>query len=223
MRAFVSGWKIAVSVMAVALVALGTAAPVGAQDSTGVYVIGSAAWQQREKAGESSTTYTTFDPGFAVNGAIGYQFGVVGIDGEFSYMKNKTKNVASTVTGEAEGMGEIALRSFMGNVRFSPAAGSPVRPYFGAGVGVYKSYLYDVTNVIANSFGFEANGTSDGMTFAYQFRAGVGFAVAEKSEVFVGYRYFKGSELLFIGTEFGDLRPDGAKTHSLEGGIKIGF
>jgi opacity protein-like surface antigen len=192
-------------------------------DDSGWYVIGGAAYQQREKAGESETTYTTFDPGFAVNGALGYEFGLVGVDGEFSYLRSQTDVVASTATGPAEGLGNVALRAYMANVRLNLAPGSPVSPYVGAGIGGYKSYLHDVSNVTAHAFGFDANGTSDGVTLAYQFRAGIGFGLGGRSEVQVGYRYLRGSELLFLGTEFGDLRPDGVRTHHLEGSVKVGF
>jgi opacity protein-like surface antigen len=204
-------------------IVIGLTIGVPAVASAQAYVFGGGAVQQRQLAGESATTYTEFDPGFAINAGGGYAFGVIGVEGEYSYLRNNNKIVASTATGPADGLGNIGLRFFMANVRISPAGDRAIKPYLSGGVGGYKSYLHDVSNVIANAFGFRANGVSDGITPAFQFRAGIGFRVGSRAEAMVGYRYLRGGELLFLGTAFGDLRPDGAKTHHLEGGIKIGF
>lgn len=217
-------FKATVSAAAVALVAVSFPSAAAAQttDEGRIYVSAGAGWQHRERAGESPTTYTDLKKGHALNFAAGYEQRRFAFEGEVSFLNNDTDRVAATVTGEQEGVGDISLRFFMANVRYT-FSDAPLRPYVGGGLGAYKSYLHGVSNVVAQSFGFEADGTSDGLTFAYQLRAGLSLRAGDRADVLVGYRYLRGSELLFEGTEFGDLRPNGAKIHSLEAALKFNF
>ena len=217
-------FQASVSAAAVALVALSVPASAAAQstDDGHLYVSAGAGWQHRGRAGETDTTYTDFKKGHALNFAAGFERRRLAFEGEVSFMKNDADRVAATVTGEQEGVGDVTMRFFMANVRYT-FSDAPLRPYVGAGLGGYKSYLHGVSNVVAQSFGFEADGSNDGLTFAYQLRAGVSLRAGDRADVLVGYRYLRGSELLFEGTEFGDLRPDGAKVHSLEAALKFNF
>ena len=188
----------------------------------GVYVTVGGGLTNRQRAAEAGSTYTDFESGYALNAAVGYEFDALAVEGEFSFFKNSAETVASPVTGPQEGVGDVTMRYVMANVRYS-FLDTPLRPYVGGGIGFYKSYLNDLSNVVAESFGFLASGSNDGLTFAYQLRGGVQFDIAERAGVLVGYRYLRGSELLFEGTAFGDLRPDGAKVHSVEAAFKLGF
>lgn len=218
-------FRAAVSAAAVGLVVVCGPSVASAQstsDEGHVYVSAGAGWQHRERAGETTTTYTDWKKGYALNFAAGYEKRNLAFEGEVSFLKNDTDIVAATVTGPQEGVGDVTMRFFMANVRYT-FTDAPLRPYIGGGLGGYKSTLHGVSNVVAQSFGFEADGTSDGVTFAYQLRAGVSLQVSDRADVLVGYRYLRGSELLFEGTEFGDLRPNGAKVHSLEAALKFNF
>jgi opacity protein-like surface antigen len=199
-----------------------TPSPAQAQDGSGPYVTVGGGYQHRLRAAENAQTYTDFNDGFALNGAAGYEFGHLGIEGEYSYLRNTDKTTAAAVTGPQNGLGNVTLSFVMANFRYEIPAGR-LRPYVGAGIGGYKSTLHGISNVVAKSFGLEANGTNDGVPFAFQVRAGLDFAISNRSGVLIGYRYLHGGDLLFLGTQFGDLRPDGVKVHSLEGAIKIGF
>jgi opacity protein-like surface antigen len=201
---------------------LGTAPRAGAQDDGGGYVSVGGSLSHRQRAGESATTYTDFKNGLGANIAAGFQRKAVAIEGEFTYFKNDGKTVASTATGPAAGLGSVSLKFFFANVRYT-AGGSRARLYLGGGVGGYKSTLNGLTNTIANSFGFVANGTNDGIPFAYQARVGADFALSSRVALLAGYRYVRGGDLLFLGTAFGDLRPDGVKMQSAEVNLKFGF
>lgn len=186
------------------------------------YVLAGGGFEHRMRSGEDAFTYIDFGNGYDVNVAAGYSFAdSISVEGEYSYFRNPTNTVSSVATGPQTGMGNVALRVVMGNVRFELP--TPVGLYVGGGIGGYKSYLHDVTNPIANQFGFVANGASDGLVFAYQLRAGAKFKVSPHAAVLAGYRYFHGGDLLFLGTAFGDLRPSGAHVHSVEANLKVTF
>lgn len=213
------------AVFAVSMVLPQTAAaqaPVATGEDGGVYVAVGGGWQQRLRAGETATTYTDFKNGHAFNVAAGYEFQRLAVEGEVSFFGNDAEVVASDATGPQEGVGGVTMQFFMANTRYSFGEAA-VRPYVGAGIGGYKSDLNDLSNVVAEMFGFVATGSNDGLTFAYQLRAGVQMHLVGRSDLLLGYRYVRGSELLFLNTAFGDLRPDGVRMHNIEATLKIGF
>jgi opacity protein-like surface antigen len=195
-----------------------------AGEAAGWYATGTGAYQHRQLSGESDVTWTTFDRGFDVGAGLGYQFlNGVGVDGEVRYARNATNVVAAEATGPAEGLGRIPLRLAMVNLRYAIPTGHALVPYVGLGIGGYRSYLQGVSNAIAAAPGLQVDGPSDGLTFAFQARAGVEVPVHPNAGLLVGYRYFRGGDLLFRGTTFGDLTPTGAKTHGLEAGMRFRF
>ncbi len=214
----------------VVVATLAPAAPARAQ-SGGPYVAVGGGFENRQRSGEDAFTYIDFGNDFAVNVAAGYKYQDeeklarnLGIEGEFSYLRNTTNTVSSVVTGPQAGIGNVTLRVGMANVRYEiPIPASFVGAYVAAGVGGYKSYLNGVSNVVAQPFGFVANASSQGVTFAYQLRVGAQFHVAPRADLLAGYRYLHGGNLTFLGTAFGDLRPTGARIHSLEGTLRIRF
>jgi opacity protein-like surface antigen len=220
-------WSRAVIVLPVFVALIAPGSPAEAQpadDTPGWYATLGGAYQKRLRSGESATTYTEFEPGYAVSAGFGYQFlGGLGLDGEVGFMRNNTDVVASDVTGPAAGVGHVTARSVMANVRYTVLTGGPIVPYVGFGIGGYRAQLHGLSNVIAADFGFFADGTSEGVTFAYQVRTGAEFPVHPNLALQAGYRFFRGSPLEFRGTMFGDLNPTGARTHSLELGARFRF
>jgi opacity protein-like surface antigen len=206
------------------LAAAAVATPALAQDSGGGYVSVGGGLAHRQKAGESPTTYTLFKKGYGLNVAAGGETKTgVAIEGEYSHFSNKAKTVASDATGPATGQGSISLDFFFLNVRYTVPSQGPVQVYLGGGVGGYKSTLHDISNSIAAQFGLFANGKNDGVVLAYQGRAGVEFKVSDRVKIGAGYRYVRGRDLLFVGTDFGDLRPDGATLHNAEANVRFRF
>src|SRR5262245_28881800 len=146
------------------LAAVAAAAPALAQDGGGYVAVGGG-FAHRQKAGENPQTYVLFKNGYAFNIAAGGQMkSGLAVEGEFSHFNNGARIVSSPATGPDTGVGSVSLNFFFGNLRYTVPTG-PVRIYLGGGLGGYKSTLNDLSNTIAESFGFVANGTSDSITF----------------------------------------------------------
>jgi opacity protein-like surface antigen len=190
---------------------------------SGPYVTVGGGIQHRQRASDNPETYTDWKNGYAFNVAGGYRMGAVGIEGEFSQLNNHDKTTAASVTGPQPGMGDVTLRLFMANVNYTVKGSGPLGLFVGGGVGGYKSYIHDLSNVVAASFGLFANGTNDGVPFVYQLRGGATYDLSSRAALLVNYRYIHGNELLFKGTDFGDLRPNGTKNHVAEVAIRLGF
>src|SRR5439155_23033254 len=116
------------------LAAAAVATPAVAQESGGYVSVGGG-FQHRQKAGESADTYTLWKngPAFNVAAGAGTKSGVA-IEGEFSFFKNASKTTAATVTGPQPGVGDVTLKFFFANVRYT-AGGSRAHLYLGGGVG----------------------------------------------------------------------------------------
>ncbi|HEX3703470.1 MAG TPA: porin family protein [Vicinamibacterales bacterium] len=215
MRLKTVAYSILVGVMSLAFVPVASA-----QD--GAYVRVDGGFQHRARAAENAQTYTDWDNGFAIDAAVGYETkSRVSFEGEYSYLKNNDKTTASAVTGPAPGLGNVSLDFFMGNVRYDAPVAPSVDVYVSGGLGGYKSYLHGISNTIAHSFGIDANGSNDGVVLAWQVRAGLEARVTPHVGVLVGYRYLHGNDLLFKGTAFGDLMPNGVKINAVEAGVRI--
>jgi hypothetical protein len=213
-----------------------TGAGVGCPNCDRWYFALSGGWQERETVHEvgAPTTFIVFDSGFAINAAVGYRFDLFRVESEFSVMNN------DCLTAGADGLssrtdGNVNIRAFMFNVYHDFSLGDWLwQPYVGAGIGIYQSELNglypDFFDQIPPQFGFGGkaiNATSD-FPLAYQFRAGMTRPVGQRSEFFVGYRYFKGEELTFASAPFATAQahtfhPDGAVIHSLEWGLRVRF
>ena len=106
------------------------------------------------------------------------------------------------------------------------------KPYVGTGIGTYQSEINglipDFFNTIGPPFNTSpVNATSD-MPFAYQFRVGVTRPLSCHTELFSGYRYFRGEELEFAAALFAapsapTFHPNGAKVHAIEFGVRVNF
>ena len=180
--------------------------------------------QHRQRAAEDSATYTDWKMGPGVNVAAGVEAkGGLAVEGEYTYFRNSSKTTAAPATGPQPGVGYVNLNMFFANVRYTMPTKGPVALYVGGGAGAYKSSLQGLSNTVAQSFGFVANGSNDGLVFAYQARVGASVKVSKHIAVLAGYRYVHGNDLLFKGTAFGDLTPNGAKMHALDVNLKVNF
>jgi opacity protein-like surface antigen len=118
----------------------------------------------------------SFDPGWNVTGAVGYDFGQFRAEGEIGY---RTADI-----DEANGIpvpnADLSTLSFMVNGYYDHEMGSsPVTPYVGVGLGVADTDL----NFAGSSVGDETN-------MAYQFMVGLGYKVTPNLVLTGGYRYF---------------------------------
>jgi len=122
------------------------------------------------------------DTGWAALPSIGYRYGN-GVRTEFEL--GYRKNDIDSVSGAANGSGDISAKSAMLNLLYDVDTGSRVMPYIGGGIG-YAQVDYDVRPV-----GVGVNGVNDDdNVFAYQGIAGLSYWVNEAVEVAAEYRYF---------------------------------
>lgn len=122
------------------------------------------------------------DTGWAVLPSIGYRYGN-GVRTEFEL--GYRDNDVDSVSGAANGSGDITAKSAMLNLLYDVDTGSRVMPYIGGGIG-YAQVDYD-----ARPVGVGLNRVSDeDNVFAYQGIAGLSYWVNETVEVAAEYRYF---------------------------------
>jgi len=221
---------VAASVLAASALGL-AAAEAGEEWYSGIYLSASAGGQSRGRAAEGSTVWTDFDPGPMANLALGYRFSRYfrsEVEGTMFHNSAETLSAGPGLVGPAQG--EAFLRAVLLNFYFDyPIKNTRFTPYFGGGVGMYKSYLVDLSNSTVKPFGFVFDGPSEGERFAYQLRAGVSYALTDQLDLWGGYRFFDGDKLSF---SFSDVPapgqtftagPKDTKIHGAELGIRWTF
>jgi opacity protein-like surface antigen len=153
--------------------------------------------------GGNITTNNDIGYGFLVAGGRKFDFGLR-LEAEGAYRQNSVSSVTVPGAGTTAGSGNFAAASFMANALYEfdnigYDLGKTVKPYFGGGVGFANIWANDV-----QTQGVTISDDSD-IQFAYQAIAGVGFAVAPKTTLFVEYRYFATLDPHFktgAGTDF---------------------
>lgn len=190
----------------------------------GLYLSGSAALSFRERSGESAVTFTDFKAGFSPSVAVGYRFGDFRADVEYTHFNHPVEAVSAAPTGRRPGDGKVLGNAFMFNLYYDiPIANSRLKPYVGAGIGTYSTRIRGLTNDTLAGFGLVVDNERSNNVFAFQVRAGLGYAVSDSVDLFLGYRYFGGNTITFSDTIFGTLKPSGAKLHNIEAGVRILF
>ena len=105
--------------------------------------------------------------GLVLTGAIGYDFGSARLEGALGYQKYDMKNVDE----------DISFLTVMANAYYDFGNDSNIRPYVMGGLGMARVNM---------------SWTSDDEdVFAWQLGAGVGYKVAERTTLDLGYRYLK--------------------------------
>jgi opacity protein-like surface antigen len=142
-------------------------------------------------AGPGGAGTIEFDPGFAVGGAGGYNFGMFRIEGEIGYQRNEMDraSICSTGYGCVSGSisGNMSALSGLGNVYLDFVNSSPFTPYISGGMGIaYVNAEIDEGDETASE-----NDT----VFAYQVGAGVGFSINPNMIIDLKYRYFATSDI----------------------------
>lgn len=193
----------------------------------GFYIGLSGSLQNREKASETEDTFLTFETGLDVNAALGYRFGNFRVEGEFSFFNNPISIAsAGTPVGtfKESAEGNVSLRAYMANLYYDiPIKNSRLKPYLGAGIGFYQSEINGLTADFFNSLGIPPVNATSNTPFAFQLRAGLGYVLSRKAEIYLGYRFFRGEALTFNAEVLGELNPNGAKVHNVELGFRATF
>jgi len=130
-----------------------------------------------------------YDTGWAVLTTVGYNFGRWGAEFETGYRKNELD--AFTLTGVPASIDALELDevSFMANVLYNHPVTERITLSFGAGAGA------DFAQMEVTSSGTAAE--DEHWSFAYQGLARLNYAVGQRSELFLAYRYFRASDPSF--------------------------
>ena len=134
----------------------------------------------------------TFDPGYRVGLAAGYQFNdFIGLDLEVAGMENEIHSITSASRIHDATFSNVP---FLVNVKVQFPSRCPLTPYIGAGVGVSEVILdaSDITlaNTPAPGTFTSFSGTDSDAVFAWQAMAGVRYRFNERMGLALEYRYF---------------------------------
>jgi opacity protein-like surface antigen len=191
----------------------------------GPYVAGSLDISHRQPA-EDAAARNTFDTGWKANGGLGYRFGAIRVEGEYTRFRNAFKEITLFFDGGAlpaeASEGSAHGHSLFASIHYDVATGGALRPYAGVGLGTYKVHIDGLTSPTLGSFGITVDETT-GWTRAFQVRGGLAVAIAPGAEVLVGYRWHRGFPLTFTVPGVGELNPGGVRTHSGEIGFRYTF
>jgi outer membrane protein W len=156
----------------------------------------------------------TFDPGFRLGIRGGY--GVTDwfdAEVETGFMANNIKSA----TGATETDASLANFPFLINARFHCPAFHKVNPYFDGGLGGSTTILSG-DDLVINGIGLD--GSTAGITFAYQAFAGLRFAINARMGISVEYHYFATTDstmqvdVVGVGITSDEVKLGGTSSHT---------
>lgn len=157
--------------------------------------------------------------GVGLGGVLGYDFGMVRLDGEIALRGNTTDSVGDIPLGTADfsflggggGGDTTGAFSYMVNGYFDLPTGGPLSFYIGGGIGYATVFIdWKTTEFLF----FEVPVADDSDTgLAYQFSGGIGYEINPRFTVSFGYRYFATEEMQM---EFASGSPFGSGPFTME-------
>jgi opacity protein-like surface antigen len=177
-----------------------------------------------------------FFPGGAVSGAVGYKWRWLRLEGEILYADFSLDDQTGP-DGERppppcffcateDLSGSISALAFMANAYVDWDLNDRFRLQLGGGVGLARvdaTYEFEVTLLgLPTDEDIEVVDDSDSVA-AYQAKAGVAYALTERSELYIGYRFFGTEGPSFNREDGGDLDLDGLRAHIGEVGYRFFF
>ncbi len=201
----------------------------GSNSEDGWYLGLNGGVQHRVPAKDALGAATEFNnPGFDIGFLIGHRWQDVRVEGELLYINNS--NAREIVTGafDEPGQGNVGLRSMLVNVIYELGGSVHWRPYLGAGVGFFHSEVHGLTSPtlakgVPGFFGPTVVDTTSRETPGWNFKAGIGYRVSDKTELTLGTRYFRGNPFRLDSATLGVLDVNGAKVASIEAGFRVRF
>ncbi|MEM7124371.1 MAG: outer membrane beta-barrel protein [Pseudomonadota bacterium] len=198
------------------------ATPSQAQGPWYASVTGNAVWVSDSDWNSSGGPNGTFeyDTGWGIDGALGYSLSGsmqgVRVEGEVGYRSNDIDKVNVNNFGLVPGgTGDIDVWTGLINGYYDIDLGSNIMPYVGAGLGIAH---VDGQVIVPGPGGR----ISDSETvFAYQFSAGLGYAVSPSTTLFAGYRYLATDDIDFSGG--GTTVSSEYHSHNAQAGVRFSF
>jgi len=193
--------------VALAIIATGQNLYAGVSFEGGISVVEDSAFH------DDAATKVSFDPGLRLDFRIGGTFtNGLGLDVDLGLIYNQMKvNPLSTESGTL-GFYQIPM---MLEVTYTLPTFGGFRAYLGGGIGaVYGIFTGNGTGLL----GFDSD-----LTFGYQATAGLKYALSERWEIGLAYR-FLGTTEHELDSGFGSaVKMDGTLTHSLMATISFKF
>jgi len=160
-------------------------------ENKGMYFSANAGVSSDDEYPSGSAFETSYDPGFNISGAIGYDYGNIRAEGEIAYHSNDVdeSSLLSGIVSNADGT--ISALSFMVNGYYDfHTQNFSLVPYLGVGIGVaHVNTDFSVSGIPFSPFVDDSD-----TVFAYQFMAGFGVKVSPTITLTGGYRYFATTE-----------------------------
>lgn len=175
-----------------------------------------------EKTGDKADW--AFAPGFGAGGAVGYDFGDLRAEGEFSYQAAGFRhNHDGAIDDSNKADDSLAVIGIMANGYFDLDTGTPFFPYIGVGLGAVNLSV----KLAADEDDEDSDPTfeGNGWGFGYQATVGVGYQIIDEIALTLGYR--------FSGTLMTEVKATGEDddrnvkptlmAHRFELGVKFSF
>lgn len=150
------------------------------------------------------TVNTSYDTGWALGAALGYNFGNTRLEGEVAYQKAAEDKI-SALGVTLDSTADISALSFLVNGYYDFTNSSAFTPYLNAGLGFAKIKWTDDEYSV------------DDTVFAYQVGAGVGYTLSKNVTLDAKYRYYATADTKF------DAETRDFASHNLLFGVRVNF
>ncbi len=135
---------------------------------------------------------TSWDTGYVVHAALGYDFNPIRAEVELGYAKNDCDKLD---TNETAIDGDVTATTLFANAYYDFHNSSSFTPYLGVGLGYALISYNDLKGP-----DWRSSFDEDDSVFAYQFMAGVSFVITDNITVDLSYRYMDTSDQSMVDT-----------------------
>lgn len=163
------------------------------------------------------TITSELDTGAIVSAAVGHTFGGIRAEGEIAYIVNEISALKVSGLGSAPASGDMSAAALMANVYYDFDTNSKWKPFVGGGIGYANVSIDNLT-----SLGVAVADDNAG-AFAYQVKAGVGYAFTDSLDGTLGYRFFGTASADMVDAGGAPFTSDGLQTHVIEVGVRYKF
>lgn len=158
------------------------------------------------------------DPGVALTGAGGYDFGSIRIEAALAYQKNDLDKIQLHNTGLSfDASGELTSIAGMINGYYQFLNTKPFTPFLTVGLGVGKVELEDFASIGLNF------GSDDDTSLVYQIGAGCSYAITPKMAFDLQYRYVNAPDIELDVTGSGEKQEVDCATNNIYAGLRYNF
>lgn len=162
-----------------------------------------------------------FDPGINIGATVGYDYGIIRLEGELSYKHGEISTISDKGGSYRyrNSDGTLGVLAKMFNAFLDLHNNSPVTPYLGGGIGFAAMHLSD-TFVPGDPVPIYQE--DDDSVFAYQVGGGLEVALNRLLSLDLGYRYFATTKARF-GSKSDIVTELNFQGHNAAVGFRVNF